>query len=193
MTTQTIQSPYLGGLHARLLEEIARANTLAGGLSHDQLNWKPAAKSWSVAECLEHLAITIEFYNSNLRKAIDDARAAGATASGAGEGRHTIAGRLLLKGVNPNSKLKAKTLKTYAPQGSDVAAGILERFTASHHAFGDLMAESDGLDLTRVKLSSPVSGLIRLNGNDAFEVNVDHTQRHLNQAERVMQSGSFPK
>ena len=31
------------------------ANTFFGQLNSEQLNWKPAADSWSVAQCLDHL------------------------------------------------------------------------------------------------------------------------------------------
>ena len=34
------------------------AKALFGHLTREQLNWKPAANSWSVAQCLDHL-ITI--------------------------------------------------------------------------------------------------------------------------------------
>ena len=36
------------------------AKSTFGGLSSDQLNWKPGKKSWSVAQCLDHLIKTNE-------------------------------------------------------------------------------------------------------------------------------------
>ena len=45
----------------RTISDDARASF--GSLSGEQLNWKPAADSWSVAQCLDHLIRTNEqFY-----------------------------------------------------------------------------------------------------------------------------------
>ena len=41
----------------------ADANTLFGHLNAQQINWKPRADQWSVAQCLEHLiTINREYY-----------------------------------------------------------------------------------------------------------------------------------
>lgn len=193
MTQRNIESAYLRGLHEGLTTQIERATTLVGNLSSEQLNWKPSAKQWSVGECLEHLHITIEFYCTNLGGALVQARTEADHSSGGVEGKHTIPGRLLLLGVSPSSKFKAKTFKVFEYQGSEVPTDILERFTASHAGFRDLMTQCNGLNLGKVKLSSPISGLIRLNANDAFEINTAHVERHLNQAERVTQTTGFPQ
>jgi uncharacterized damage-inducible protein DinB len=38
------------------------AQALAARLTEEQLNWQPAAGSWSVGQCLEHLCRTNEAY-----------------------------------------------------------------------------------------------------------------------------------
>lgn len=187
-----IESAYLTGLHEKLKTQIDRAETLFGDLNSEQLNWKPSPKQWSVGEGLEHLHITIGFYCTNLGNALEEARKRGDSSSGSTKVKHTLPGRMLLMGVNPTGKMKVKTFKAFEFQGSEVATDILERFTASHNTFLDLMTQCNGLDLNRIKISSPISGLIRLNANDAFEINTGHAERHINQAERVTQTAGFP-
>lgn len=193
MAENPIESLYLNELHIRMIGQIERAKSLVGNLSVEQLNWKPSAKAWSVGECLEHLHITIGFYLDKMTDAIAMARTRDAGKLSSSEGKHTIAGRFLLRAVEPSAKAKSKTFKTFTFQGSSVASDILARFTQSHENFASLMTECNGLDLSRVKLSSPISSFIRLNGNDAFEINVTHMERHLNQAERVLHSADFPR
>ena len=38
------------------------SKTIFGSLSAAQLNWKPAPKSWSVAQCFDHLITTHSLY-----------------------------------------------------------------------------------------------------------------------------------
>lgn len=57
-----MNNPYLE--HALvMLEQVGRqVRDELCPLSREQLNWKPDAKSWSVAECLDHLVVTNAAY-----------------------------------------------------------------------------------------------------------------------------------
>src|SRR5271170_883420 len=56
---------------AELERQSAKAKTLAGGLSGPALNWQPnQGKSWSVAQCLDHLVIMNRMYVKTLRDAV---------------------------------------------------------------------------------------------------------------------------
>src|SRR5882724_5817859 len=54
--------------------EAAKTNEVASrlvvGLSEDQLNWKPAPGSWSIAQCLDHLAVSTEKFEPYMTAAI---------------------------------------------------------------------------------------------------------------------------
>ena len=54
------------------------------------------------------------------------------------------------------------------------------------------LEQSRGLDLSKVKLSSPASRIIRLNLGDAYSVLVLHAERHIQQAIRVRWDSEFP-
>lgn len=49
-----------------------------------------------------------------------------------------------------------------------------------------LMREADGLDLGRLKLSSPAARILRLNAGDAFAALAVHAERHMGQVRRTI-------
>ncbi|MEE8148016.1 MAG: hypothetical protein V3T24_10465, partial [Longimicrobiales bacterium] len=54
-----------------------------------------------------------------------------------------------------------------------------------------LLKAAEGADLTRIKVPSPASSLIRFRLGDAFRLIVEHEKRHLLQATRVMAAPGF--
>src|SRR5687767_15467846 len=66
------------------LDEADRtADALVATLSEEQFHWQPdGGTRWSVAQCLEHLAIADDVYGVALREAVDRARQAGSTRQG---------------------------------------------------------------------------------------------------------------
>jgi len=192
MTDQALASPYLQELHERLTRSCDRAESLAGELSADQLNWKPSPEKWSIAQCFEHMLLGVDHYEENLRPALDRARAKGLADDGPATPRHTFMGRIVMRFVEPDAKRTMKAPKPLRPSQSEIAEDVLERFLHSHRSLAGIIAESDGLPLTRIKLSSPELSIVRLNAADAFEILVMHAERHLTQAERVRESEGFP-
>ncbi len=43
-----------------------------------------------------------------------------------------------------------------------------------------------GVDLTKLKISSPVTKLLSINVGDALLINLYHDKRHINQAEKII-------
>ena len=46
------------------------AKRLAAKLSEQQLNWKPSPDKWSIAQCLDHLAVTSSEFDSLFTDAV---------------------------------------------------------------------------------------------------------------------------
>lgn len=69
---------------------------------------------------------------------------------------------------------------------------MLDTWLAQVETNRALMREADGLDLHRLKLSSPAARLIRLNAGDAFAIMAVHTQRHLGQVRRTLDDATSP-
>ena len=51
----------------------ATARRLFSELSEAQLNWKPAPEKWSIAQCLEHLAVTSSKFDNYFVAALEGA------------------------------------------------------------------------------------------------------------------------
>lgn len=186
-----IQSTLLRSTINTHREAVEHLDRIVDGLSHEQANWRPAAKVWSIAECIEHLNQTLGTYNKRLSPAIDEARAAGKTGDEP-YGRGTFVGRYLVNFLSQPSK-KVSAPGAFQPTASEFEVSeVAETFRQACRRLIELAEEADGLALGTLRIASPVSRLFRLSVAQAFEVQDLHTPRHLAQAERVKQHPEFP-
>jgi len=187
-----MNSTYLNQIQERLSNSIREADSLASGLNSEQLNWQPATDKWSIAQCYEHMLVGADLYAAKLVPAIKAGRDKGLNADPGLEPRHSFMGKLIIKAVDPQATKPMKSPKTFAPAQSDIESDVNDRFGKSHQVIIDLMSDCDGLNFNKIKMGSPVSGLIRLNAGDAFQIMASHAERHLGQARRVKEASGFP-
>ncbi len=90
-----------------------RARALCATLDDDALHAPPAAGSWSVALCLEHLVVSAHVYLEPMRVALAAGRAAGRMRRG--PIRPGWPSRLFLRQLEPPVKLKTPTLDVIRP------------------------------------------------------------------------------
>lgn len=157
-------------------------------LSDIQLNWKPHPDSWSVGECLSHLVNSNSLYLDKIKNILNS------FPTGSEKDfayMQSFLGKMITKGVDPSNLQKAKTFKVFFPDKSDVQKNIIGEYVKSSEKLIELVGKMQHLDLKKIKLSSPVNILIRLNVGDAMIIIPLHDQRHLNQAERVMSQKEF--
>ena len=160
-----------------------------GEFSTEQLNWKRAENSWSVGQCLEHLIKTnCEFFPEfeNL--------ASGNRQNTFWQSRSPFTGffgRFLIKAVSEDSKkVKAPSRRIVPP--SDVSADIVGRFVENIADVNTRVNACAHADLQKTVVSSPFFGLMTYRLDDSYTVLVEHTKRHIRQADRVVQSPGFP-
>ena len=187
-----------GGPPAKELEDYRRqfeavtadARDLLAGLSGAQVNWRPTAAHWSIAECLDHLTVTNRELMGRIEAAVDDARSRGLT--GRGPFRHGVIGNMIVRSMEPPAKMKFKAPKIYKPRPDLPAEAVAREFFAAQEELLRLVAMADGVDLARVKITSPVTRLIKLSLGQAFGLVATHERRHLWQARQVKGAGAFP-
>jgi hypothetical protein len=177
---------------ALTLEEVTRETQAAfGSLSTDQLNWKPAERAWSVAQCLDHL-VTI----NSLYFPVFDAMSTGPVRPTFWE-RHSPfsgwLGRLLIRTLSPEYPKKTKTTAKAEPSAS-LIDGVIDRF-AQHQAelIGRLRKIPDSIDPAGTIITSPLLRLITYSLDDCFTIMTVHEKRHVEQAKRVMGAEGFPQ
>jgi hypothetical protein len=172
---------------SRWAAEIDRVNRRAASLVRvrpEQLEWRPPAGGWSMAEVLEHLTVTNERYLSAMREAtpvpVTEPKA----------WRPTIAGALLNFALR-RPKLRMKTPRVFSP-GPQPRARVFHEFLRTQL---DLRREAEraiAADLRRTRVASPAATMLRLNLGDCFEILVTHANRHLGQVERIRKQPEFP-
>jgi hypothetical protein len=172
-------------------ERLARdAESIAGNLTDDQFNWKPPSGGWSVAQCIEHLNISIRSYLPALDEGIADAIRRGLY--GEGPFRYGWFARTFVRSVGPGRRMKFKAPAAWAPPDSRPRQETLAAFRAYQVQCIDRLRQANGLDLSRARVKSPASSLLRLPLGAAFATLVAHAQRHLEQARRVLAEPAFP-
>jgi len=168
------------------------AKQLIAGLTKSQLNWKPAPEKWSMAQCLEHLAVTNKQDEQRVANAIVRGRHKHPV-NGTPAYRPTLMGGWLIKQLLPTSTRKMPAPKVFRPVESSNIEGALERFLLEQETFLRFVSDARGIDYNRTRLRSSVTPLMRFSLADAFVRNVVHCQRHLQQARRVRETPGFPK
>lgn len=195
-STTAVPTPVQDPEIARLLERVARAGerarTLVQPLSEAQLAWAPPGGGWSVGQVLEHLVVSDALYLERMRRALEAAVAAGRHRGVPTAWRGSLFGRLLAAAVAPDSARRVGAPRVFKP-GPAARPGVLEAFLATRGELSALLRRADGWDVSRIRLASPVSALVRLNLGDAFRILANHAERHLGQVERVMGEAGFPR
>ena len=167
--------------------------TLAGfsDLTTQQLNWKPSADQWSVAQCFDHLVTANEAFFPIFEKVLS------------GEKKNTFWeslpwlpafwGKMVIKAVAPESTRRLKAPKIFQPSSSSVDGAIIRRFIDQQDRVIRYIRATEDLDLEKIKISSPVTNLITYSLMDAYRIIITHEKRHFLQAMRVSEMDGFPK
>ena len=167
------------------------ARQLVDGLTEAQLNWKPEAKHWSIAQCLEHLAVTSRGFNGYFPQTIGRARNRWPTTASIAY-RPSLVGGLLIRQVVPETTRKVPAPKVFRPSDSSAINNALGIFLKQQGEFLSFVRQSEGVDYNRARLRSPVTPLMRYSLADAFVVTIVHEYRHLAQGARVRAMPGFP-
>ena len=185
-------------MNAELDTLIRDARTIAddthasfGNLSASQLNWKPSAERWSIAQCFDHLITS----NKDYLPIIESVR------TGKKQSKFwerlplwpDLAGKLLIKSLDPASTRKLKAPKNFQPAQSDVSETILDDFVAQQEQVIEGMKSTSHLDLEKIIVTSPALSFVAYSLLDAYRIIVVHEKRHLQQAKRVAQEPAFPR
>ena len=175
----------LRNLHHQLDAAEREAHALVAGLAEEQGTWRPQARSWSIAECLDHLAAGNRVYLRAMQEPATRARA---------RERHRYRpvkpgwiGQLFVRMLEPPptwwSRLKAP--RSIRPRTAPPLAETFAGFVASHAALRAFLCAHADLDLTGIRFPNPFVRGIRFSIATGLHVITAHERRHLWQAWRV--------
>ena len=173
--------------------EAAKADgrALFEGLAEDGYRWRPSPKAWSMAECLDHLNVVGRKYLRGIDAAIDVAHAKKGP-RGDGSVRYGLMERFLVRSMDAPPLFRMKTPRSFVPAASASVGDGLRAFLELQDELRQRLARAADLDLSRVKVRSPVSRHLKLSLAAAFAMIAAHQRRHLWQARQVRASASFP-
>jgi hypothetical protein len=165
-----------------------RSNSLhalefAQDLHHHQLNLRIESDRWSIAECIVHLNLFSDVFVGEIRSVIDNARRL--KLYGGGPYKMDIVGRLLKYALEPPSKWTSVTGADFEPLVVEPLENVIPTFIKLQAELVELVTESSGLDLNRIKITSPVSNHVRYNLYACFQIIAAHQRRHLQQADQT--------
>ncbi len=165
------------------------------GLSDQQLNWKPNAKSWSVLEVFAHLNATARYYQNIIHKKIlennDTEPATVFVSSPLGKATWS----LVKLGKMRNIKRRVKSARVFNPEyfGLEITAGEIDQFMDYAQSMIGILELAENVNLRRIKLPMAVSKFVHLRLGDALMFHVYHTDRHIEQINTLIKHPKFPK
>jgi len=152
-------------------------------LSEEELNWKPDAKTWSVAQNIHHLIVINQTYYPLIKQVR--------------EGQYQLPwigklgfmvnlfGSMILKSVSPDRKKKMKTFPLWEPSHSKIGGDILTKFKTHQLELKVMMESSSDLLAKGTVISSPANKNIVYTLQAAFNIIVTHEWRDFQQAIEV--------
>src|SRR5262249_24045899 len=158
---------------------------LVSGLDERLGTWRARDDSWSVAECLDHLATGNRIYVEAMQGSAIQARRQGRLRRG--PALPGLIGRWFTSYMEPPAKapFKTKAPRKIRPRKSPALGDALALFIESHHQLGDFLRQNADLDLVGVHFPNPFIRGVRFSLATGLHVLPAHERRHLWQAWNV--------
>ena len=177
--------PEIAALLNALDANAQAARKVVEGLSEEDGRWRPAPEAWSVAECLDHLAVANRVYLEAMREPAERARAAGRLRRA--PALPGFLGRLFVNSLEPpaKSRTKRKAPGKIRPRESPGLRDAFDAFIASQEPVRVFLRNYANLDLVGVRFQNPFIGVIYFSLATGLHVIPAHERRHLWQAAQV--------
>ena len=147
----------------------------------DELMSRLQPESWSIAECLDHLARTTGAFLPAISRAI-------AIAPKLTTKRPLRTGTialLLIRNLEPPYRLRYKVIPQLVPQETDFETAW-SAFEKSQSRLSETACSATGLAIDKVKVPCPVCAHVTYNAYGAFRMLAAHQRRHLWQMDRIL-------
>lgn len=167
------------------------AKAMLANLNNEQFNWCSQPGIWSIAQCIDHLNVTGKIYGANIDKKIAEAHTQ--QQFNQGPFQQKWLDNLFIKALEPPVKRKFKAPKQFVPQADKPLDVVSEEFLSVQEQYITRLQDANGLNLTRIKLASPVISLLKMTLLGVFGLVLAHERRHLWQAHQVLQHPNFPR
>ena len=169
-----------------------RAASITAGISDAQANWRPGGgRSWSIVQCLSHLARTNRIYADAMYEAVSRS-----DVQLPAESSGIIPGWLsaqFIRAMEPPVRTRMKARSKVLPLTLGDPNEAVAEFIASHEAVRVLIASASNIDLNHVRFKNPFVSLLPFTVGTGLLVVNAHDRRHLWQAEGAKTAHDFPR
>ncbi len=178
--------PQLAGLERELHDVTSRVERLGARATGETFHRQPGPGRWSAAECIVHLSLTTLAYLPLIDRALREGRRAEVVrleARSPGRFRRDLIGWLLCRLNEPPIRRRMRTVPLFVPDSTGSRPELLAEFRQLQSALIERIEDGEGLDLTRLRVTSPFDRRVRYHLYSCFRVLAAHQRRHLWQAE----------
>ena len=161
------------------------ARALVVGLTEARGAWRAEPGSWSVAECLDHLATTNRVYLGAMQPPATRARRDGRRRRGPAQ--PGLVGGWFVRYLEPavNVRFKSNAPRAIRPRMAPALADAMTAFLAAQDDVGTFLRTYADIDLRGVRFPNPFIHGVRFSLATGLHVIAAHERRHLWQAWRV--------
>jgi hypothetical protein len=181
--------PELQNIHSRIATAKQDALQIVTMLTDEQAKRRPEPTSWSVVECLDHLCVVGRKLLPRIDAGIEKGRAKGWMSRG--PFRYSPWGNWFVRSSTADVyplRQKLQTPKLYKPRNDWPLDEVVRSFTHLQDDILQRVRAANGVNLARVKITSPAARWVRLSLGQWLELIAGHQERHLLQARDVRKS-----
>jgi hypothetical protein len=166
------------------------ARAVAAGLTETLGAWRADASSWSVAECLDHLAVANRVYLRAMQPAAERALTQGRRRRRSAQ--PGVIGGWFVRTLEPPVKprFRGKAPQSIRPRVAPALDDALRQFLASQEEVRAFVRRYADIDLAGVLFRNPFIRGVRFSLATGLHVLAAHERRHLWQAWRVRQAAA---
>ncbi|HKE31447.1 MAG TPA: DinB family protein, partial [Candidatus Angelobacter sp.] len=131
------------------------AQKLVAGLNEELGTWRAREDSWSVAQCLDHLATGNRIYLSAMQDAALQAREQGRERRR--PAKPGLIGRWFVSYLEPPARapFKTKAPRSIRPRKAPALSDAFDQFIESHHQMRTFLNSNADLDLAKIRFVNP--------------------------------------
>jgi uncharacterized damage-inducible protein DinB len=177
------QQTFIDNLEVELESQLREVLEVFQNLPEDILRKSAANGGWSIAECFEHLNTYADYYQSRIRKALNEKEVVLHSITFS----HSWIGRYFINMMDGSkSKKKYKAIKKHRPVLTKNSHEVLATFIQHLEDFVSLLKLARPKELQRIKVNTSLSSFIKMNAGDTLQFLLTHNRRHINQAKNLL-------
>ena len=191
MSSERVAPAALLGVLSDLQSAEKEASEIIARTSATQANWQPnEGRSWSIVQCLSHLARTNRIYAAAMYEAVGRANVHSERASqGISPG---FLGAWFIRSLEPPVRKRMKAPSKVHPVIQADYKDALAEFVDSHEPLRRVIEVASGVDVNRIRFKNPFIPFLRFTLGTGLLVISAHDRRHLWQANQVTVARGFP-